>query len=1115
MQAEGAQRPPPKQGAGGGPAPAPGAAPPVLCEGVTLHHASACAPPPPPLRQPRHAGGFPVARRRDPQQRGLAAAGAPQQQQQQQQQPGPAPAGAAAPVTDPAQVSAAAGLGLADDPDGMLQSALDELHHGDPRRTLAAAAVLLRSRVAAQRGAALDALQAVEGPQLRRVLAEADPTLGAQFLSALRICIDQRTVLHQLQGVAVLRALLLRAEFDEWLEALEACDHATLSVAGPGWGLGMQTPLRAWRDEVTMYGLGKARREAGAVADPLFGVPEQELWEPAESVHQIASIVRCDLTEAVIKLDFLSRLRWLLLRADRGGGGGPPVPILECLTTLASGGAPAAAAAAQCPHLVEVAAEQLSGAGAAAVEGAAPAAVGALQFLTAVARGGRGAAEAVCRCAARPLERCADVVHVAARAQHGRLPERLCVAALRLLRVAVCYGLQGGAPLLAEEVIERLFASLVALARRPAARPHPGEWAASAAALQLLGAVAAARGLRQSGLADFAVRDAPVLLAAAAGAAQQQGTHVPNACTAVMDYCAAACALLCLLRPAEAASVGDTQSMVHAAQVLCSAAEGQHGPLLTLPNGLRLVGTPHVPSPQAAAAVAAWPPCGGELRAAVSVAALGEALLRALLVLCEASPAAATAVQGRLVWEQAAALAGACCAAVSPTAVMAHAALPKRESRVAAALRRAEVRLCAAAWRAAPADAPAAPPRASVAAAALNLTLYLQPRDLGLWGELVELAAPPHRYPELHGYLARAPAPPSPRRRGLWMSYAPGRLEPQPEWVWLPIADTPAGTDLAPRRHVAVSTGSPPTPAVLQDWAAWLAEAQGAAAFPALADWRERALRVAGAVAAHSELFSAPASPLAALLAPICAEARAAAGGPAPDGAELAARLGEPPEEVVSRLLCAFTAAAMDGDATMSALILLFLHPAFPSALQRKVASCAAHPQHMGYLGGCFEEDAPAALNLGWRLYCGGEADTAEAVELAQSDALGAETDLEQLEAAADSPDPPLPAEEPDEGVGYMENVMYHRAVHRLSLFFFPSGGGALDYTARKPAALLCSRGALTVLRDVLRYTLLDGGARWGWLPRGGGEVQARLAALSASCGAACARRCRRALAQP
>eukprot|EP01065_Artemidia_motanka_P023338 TRINITY_DN27883_c0_g1_i1.p1 TRINITY_DN27883_c0_g1~~TRINITY_DN27883_c0_g1_i1.p1 ORF type:complete len:1124 (+),score=406.20 TRINITY_DN27883_c0_g1_i1:58-3372(+) len=1076
---------PAESSAGRPPPPQPPSEPakPVVQSAVQLRCRAGAAPPPPPLRRTAH-GGFPVARHRSTGQSytadGVPAPVVPPETTPIREDPPPDPA-------------AAAELGLSDDTDAVLQRAMDEVSAAEDHRRLAAAAVLLRSRVGQQRAAAFDTLLSF-GSGVRAAVAGLEPTVCAQLLCALRMAADQNTAQQQRQCVSVLASLLRSPSHAEWCDLLESCDNNTVGASC----CGVLAPLRAWRDETTLFGLGVAGKSAD---DPLIGVPEQELWKTAESVHQLASVVSCDLTDAVVKLGFASRLRWMLLPANQGGAGALPADILAVLELIAAGGYGACDALGRCPHLTDVVADSFTVSGEGEWERVS---VLSARVLTSVARAGGVTAEAaLLRPKAQPVARGVAVLHAAAHAlNHGEPPRvSLCVAAARLLRVAALTVGSDSFPTEQADLVQ----AVMTLVRAPLIVRGDGgcgSWRLGAAALQLLGVVDAwtekARG--------FIFADVPQLLESAA---ERTASLTGADAVAALQYCAALVSLYASLPPHLPADVADTQHLVRAARGLCAALT--HGPL-QLPRGVEL----DVAEAAGMAAAPEWPPCTAADRRRKSTAAFGEAALRGLLALQAASPAAAAAVRGHPVWSLVRELSEAAEAAMTPEVALEHAALPKQKSRIAAAARRAELGLAAAAWASDhSSDGIDDDPREGLAGAALNATLLLQPRDRQLWPELLSYMMPA----QLQGYFLQAAALPA-GSRSLWQRFTPGRLEPQPEWVWLPMVDGRAGTDLAPRRHMAVTTRAPPSPDVLRAWAEWLGRVcEDKVCFVSHSDWRHRALWLAGGVAARFEVLSADPAPLLPLIRGVCRAARQHDADEDDGGRSLTLALGEPPNETVGRLLQACGAVGCEGG-LIPALLLVFLHPAFPPAVHRRVSRAVAEERLMGTLGGCFADGgAPAELDLGWRVYCGGAAaDDSEGLLLASAPELRGAAPLRSARGCWDAPDAGAlvavaavlavysygvwrlqsPHERSCQRDGFLEgNVLYHRAVHRTSTLLFAAA--PLGFQATEVVHGLVGGVAGKVLADVVRYQ--SGAEGWALYPSGCEEVMRRLEAVEEACG--------------
>eukprot|EP00754_Rhynchopus_humris_P017574 Rhum_TRINITY_DN14575_c20_g1::Rhum_TRINITY_DN14575_c20_g1_i1::g.99375::m.99375 len=211
-------------------------------------------------------------------------------------------AAAAAAAAKPAPSEGGATLDLTTSKDPMADKALEQemLEDGS---LVAAAAVLLRSRSAAERSQCIQRLLALGGAGLRRAVSESGETVAAQFVLALRLATDAATPAQQADAVRLVERLTERAEETRWFALLELVQ----------WN-GLATPLASWLEEKTLFGLGVCK--LSQPVDPVQDVPTARLWDAAESVHELSSLARCDLFECLAKAQFGTRLRYLLANPD-------------------------------------------------------------------------------------------------------------------------------------------------------------------------------------------------------------------------------------------------------------------------------------------------------------------------------------------------------------------------------------------------------------------------------------------------------------------------------------------------------------------------------------------------------------------------------------------------------------------------------------------------------------------------------------------------------------------------------------------------------------------------------------------------------------------------------
>ena len=964
----------------------------------------------------------------------------------------------AAAAAKPAASEGGATLDLTTSKDPMADKALEQemLEDGS---LVAAAAVLLRSRSAAERSQCIQRLLGLGGAGLRRAVSESGETVAAQFVLALRLATDAATPAQQADAVRIVERLTDRAGETRWFALLELVQ----------WN-GLATPLASWLEEKTLFGLGVCK--LSQPVDPVQDVPTARLWDAAESVHELSSLARCDLFECLAKAQFGTRLRYLLANPDDAT---PWVPhaALAILRNLSLSRACAEALAAA-PRFIETLVG-IASAEAVVLEepSAARLSTAALLVLNNLCKCSDEVAEIIKEVGG--WQRAVAVVQttVESRLSVGPLDAVALAhakAALRLVRSGLFLRK------VSKHCVTELFSALTALVREGCTE--------ALGVLDAHGTVYSfsevCEGQQVVGLIDFAVRDLRGQVCDARFAARLAGRggggDGDGDASEAAVFASLALNVMCHavdVAPATAGAAADFEALFEALHkrlvpaALAALPTGDSFSLLLTPfadlyrqegggggggeEGKQREGEEGAGAveEEMAANATRWPPLRA-LEGRVCGAAVHSALLKLHTSALEARatlPSVYAAVRPRLAALLLDGDSGYCAAlrAAAPAekltgACLAHSFLTKQHSRVHAAAVRPIVELAvlsldsavrylqpevapppAAAPAArrvtfgvgggdadapAPAAAPSTPAVCADAATAayahsacLNLSLFVQPCDGMLFRLMLSVLMPDHASPALAEYFTGAFRLRPETADGLYLSYKPGRLEPQVEWVFLPAVD--ASNDGADARMLTVTTRAHAVDArVLAEWGAWLAAAYSAdeATYLTELDWREAVLRAA-AVLASAE--GGAADSLSAFLdavvrrkkrADAAAEAALRATAAAGTVAETAAaaavasmsaffkaeawreRFGEAPLQIVMRLLHGYEHEHACGDAVFSAIVLMLLTEDFPLDIRRAVLACVCVPQLCALAGTCFGAGSPCTgMYLGLRRYLGTE----------------------------------------------------------------------------------------------------------------------------------------------
>ncbi|KAJ9460528.1 hypothetical protein DIPPA_25257 [Diplonema papillatum] len=934
--------------------------------------------------------------------------------------------------------------------DPLLDKALEDQMR-DQDSIIAASAVLLRSRSVPQRSGCLARLLAWEG--LAELLADTDATVAAQFILALRLALDAQNVVQQSDVISVVSLLTHRENEFAWHQLLEATSDD-----------GLVPPLSSWYEERTLYGVGEA--VVTQVSDPTQAVPTAQVWEPIESLHELSSVVKCDILESFAKTQYSTRLRYLLANPSDAV---PWVPhtILTIFKHL-SLSKTASAALSAAPSLIETLTNIITPC-AAADASLAQVTEPALHTLNNLAKGSIEAARIISDVGA--FASAVAIVQAIGEVTHELTAWQLsvCQAALRLLRTSIFLNHSTA------DTVPNLFGSLCLLARL-----HVVE------AILLIDAhcathslLSAKSGLQENdplqvGFLDFAVRDCPAIAAtllekvkAGDSASKSKAFLFASAATSLLAHAVRA-------MPVTVSLMENVSGAMHALAVDGFEVErnGINFPLALCKD--------YDVSPKSRPSAPRWPELTDqeELRVARTryhfvflrlCSLVGDPSKKLVAALASSARAFVSRVQG-CVTPLVVAL-----SKQSGNRAYRHACLPKRDSRIHSSILKSEIELVVTLLCSEMFAADEKNVNTTARAVILfNLTVYLQPTMGRLFTEILETVIEKPKAALLHylkGTYIEEPLSflrlsisvtdpagtnqpqlndenPALQGRGvggtpaLYTSYRPGRLEPQVEWIFAPAADVPE--DEAVGRMLRVKTRRPVTPAVLLQWAAWvssLASGYGNMTFLANVDWREAALRCAGVFASCSSHPSVSSSVYQGLTDFLKWTLRRRH---EPHASNWTSRLGEPPLTALNRALHVYEHEA-GGDATFSALCLVFLHPGFPENFSNAVLRVLAAPQLCHLAGTCFgarsgDGDRVASLFMGLPLYLGNEFANDEQ----------ARDGCRMLSARGEV----NPA-----------NVLHLRCVHQLAQYLFEDTG-ELSFTAADLLGVLSP----SALRNVTLY---------------------------------------------
>ena len=803
---------------------------------------------------------------------------------------------------------------------------------------IAAASVVLRSRSSLERAKVFERLTTLPKGALIQQLASSDPTVAAQFILALRLTLDSQNATQLADSIRILSALCERDNEKE-----------LFSVLSESWN-GLVVPLASWYEERTIFGLGVS--SLTAPQDPTEGAPTAKLWDPLGSLQELASIVQCDVLEGIAKVQTCSRILFLLENPTLL----PNTPwvegvLLETLHSLSLSKRCAEVIAAT-PGLIERLVKMIDTETALGNDTTVGIAITVLNNLAKVSS----------EVSSVIFENNAWVrvknIVLAVSGTKGTKISPLLRSCFSFLRTG----------LLLKHCSSNLAADLfgiISMLCRNEFCYH---------ALSVLDAHALTYTLRitlegsqQVGLLDFALSDLPGIVETCLASPQKEtaGLFISYAFS-VMTH-----------------AVESAPSTVGMMERICtlferSSADRIATPLFTYYNVPAAVNPlQNFVAPKLGKNC---PKFGSEVLQEIPGVVAG-------LVHSNYLKLHSTGVELRFVGtaERTKGLLKRYVDILIPTTkdrtfcdqAQQHLQLSRQQARYRSALLRNAVELYVVFMHmtlrcgddVTPFSSSDRPSYETLFGhTALNLSLLILPSDGVAFRLILSIFFDSSTTPltKLHNYFKGSFSIKPDTKDSLYLAFAPGRLEPQGEWIFLPVADASNdGNNEAAGRFLTVRTRGVVTEDVLREWGMWLVKVMGAeGSYAGLMDWREVVLRV-------GSVFAASSSNLATTYLLGCLGSVVAGCATPSTGSLVSTRLAEAPLQIAKRILHKLEAES-GGDPVFCAYSLLLLHESFPEEVNVSAVNAFSSPHVAHCVGTAFGSDSSTeVLFIGLKQYFG------------------------------------------------------------------------------------------------------------------------------------------------
>eukprot|EP01060_Flectonema_neradi_P007880 TRINITY_DN15592_c0_g1_i1.p1 TRINITY_DN15592_c0_g1~~TRINITY_DN15592_c0_g1_i1.p1 ORF type:complete len:1026 (+),score=170.61 TRINITY_DN15592_c0_g1_i1:38-3115(+) len=783
---------------------------------------------------------------------------------------------------------------------------------------IAASAVMLRSRVSSQRSGALDRL--LDLKDVATELADSNETCAAQFILALRLALDSPGPSLQSDVIKLIERLTERRNELEWQHLLESTSEQ-----------GFVLPVQSWLSEKTLFGVGECLFVQSA--DPTAPMPTSNPWEAIESIHELASVAKCEISDCFARTQYGGRLLYLLTNPTECV---PWVPaaILRIFCSL-SASRTAAEALSAIPDLMEtlikIAAPELSSPDILQLSELA------LLVILNLAKANAEVPQILKELGA--FQKAQAIVTVTAEYctsndinnNDNRHLRNNLGAALRLLRVGVL------TQHCSRHCVPGLFSSISLLVRSNVEE-----------AIRMVEAHALVYGLNEItdgkqmvGLLDFVLNDCLDIFT---------DIHKQGRCEENMAILSS---LMNVLRVGVQCVPLAVTGVQQITGIIKRILEVSIPELLPFEKAYVFTG-----SSKSRENAVRWPLLTDDIKKEISVSHYLTTLVK-FCIACFSlqSPIVKTSIT------QVAEKLLQCGSNFIPEDSLSsqsqeHATLSKADSRIHSSMLRsfttllvqlaALKQLCAS-----ESDSPSIP-------LLFNLSLFILPSDFECFSIILDVIMTSDRYPKLRKYFSGTFKELVGERDGLYLRFNPGRLEPQLEWPFVITADVPELNREG--RMLTVNTDYGISKETIEEWGKWLSAIVGADTFLKFVDWRELVLRCISCFATASEESSVLQDVVAPFLSFVIQNRHVDQTKTTTDKTKWELRMQESPYQILKRILNSYEA-DYSGNALYSAACLLFLDGSFPKEFPAAVMQLASTPQLCHTLG--------TSLRVGKSLYLG------------------------------------------------------------------------------------------------------------------------------------------------
>ena len=784
---------------------------------------------------------------------------------------------------------------------------------------IAASAVMLRSRVSSQRSGALDRLLDMKDVDVE--LADSDETCAAQFILALRLALDSPGISLQSDVIKLIERLTDRRNELEWQHLLESISEE-----------GFVTPVQSWMSEKTLFGVGHCQFVQSA--DPTAPMPTSNPWEAIESIHELASVAKCEITDCFARTQYGGRLLYLLTNPTDCV---PWVPaaILRILCNLSVSRTAAEALSAipdlmetllkiAVPELTKTDVLQLSEQAILVLLNLSRANIEIPQILKEL--GAFRKAQAIIINTAEYCTR-----HDIHNDSNSPLMRNLN-ASMKLLRVGIL------TQQCSRHCVPGLFGSISVLVRSYL----PDAIRLVEAHASVYGFNEITDGKQMVGLLDFALNDCVDLFIEVKKRELTKENIVFLSSVVNILRLGIVCVPL---------AVSGIQQI---SEIIGAVTEAN----IPKMNSTNVVFT-FESNPKSRVNAVRWPnTCDETTAKELSICYYVTCLFKfSKMCFSLQSPvvkAAITPLIENLLRIDTSLL-------VSDdnlsTQAQDHAILPKSDSRIHSSITRSSVALLVEIELMKKTFSDAKELNIPLL---FNLTLFMQPCDFETFSSILSIIVDSECYPTLHKYFTGTFKKLHQERDGLYQRYNPGRLEPQLEWPFVITADVPEIS--IEGRMLTVSTEHGINKETVEEWGKWLSTLVESNTFLKYVDWRELVLRCISCFATASEESSVLQDVVAPFLSFAIKNRHVDKTKTQSEKITWELRMQESPYQILKRILNSYEA-DYSGNPLYSAACLLFLDNSFPKEFPTAVMQLATTPQLCHTLG--------TSLAVGKSLYLG------------------------------------------------------------------------------------------------------------------------------------------------